>query len=87
MHKTKSSQSTFVDAEEGELIEYWENGNMQIFGECYFVTLKHSVTILVTSFTNYNNLTNDLFILKSLDNKQILSLTDDVIRQRIKLAG
>ena len=36
--------------------------------------------ILVTSFTNPDNLNNDLSILKSLDNKQ--SLTDDVIRQK-----
>ena len=33
MHKTKSYQSTFVDAEEGELIKYLDNGNMQIFFE------------------------------------------------------
>ena len=37
--------------------------------------------ILVTSFTNPDNLNNDLSILKSLDNKQ--SLTDDVIRQKM----
>ena len=25
MYKTKSNQSTFVDSEEGELINYWDN--------------------------------------------------------------
>ena len=38
-----------------------------------FIMHRHPVTILVTDFTNPNNLTNDPLILKLFDNKQITS--------------
>ena len=33
--KTESYQSTFVDAKDWELIEYWDYDNMQIFLKCH----------------------------------------------------
>ena len=38
-----------------------------------FIALRHPLTILVTTITRPNNLTNNLLTLKPLDNKQILS--------------
>ena len=35
-----------------------------------FVTLRHLVTILVTDFTNPNNFTDVLFILRNIGNKR-----------------
>ena len=41
MHKTKSYQSTLIDAEEGKLTKYWDNGNMLIFLECHCPFLRN----------------------------------------------
>ena len=46
------------------LVSYYKYGN--------FLAPRHPVTILVTAFTNPYNLTNDLLILKTFDNKQIM---------------
>ena len=45
-----------------------------------FFALRHSVTILETSFAIHDNLINDLLILKLLKTNR---LADDTIRQRI----
>ena len=40
----------------------------------HFFILRHPAITLVTTFYNPDNLTNDILILKSFDNKQIISL-------------
>ena len=46
MHKTKSYQSTFVEAGEGELIKYWDNDNMLIVLEWFQPNPKSNVDAL-----------------------------------------
>ena len=56
------------------------NGAMLRLLRARFRSYKHLVTNCVTAFNNPDKLSNNLLILKLIDNIQISSLSDDVMQ-------